>query len=234
MSNEAPNKALNAEIEAQICAVGLERDKPVVICDVDEVLFQFLIPLERFFADVGYRLEMHSNASLFGNVYATGSETPIGDKEVSTLLHKFYDRDVESQPPIPGAAAALAGLSKRASVVIITNLPAAYGSRRQRALRAHGMNYPLIINSGPKGIALTRLLHEHRAPSFFIEDMYTHLVSAARIEGLHCVQFAADRRLARLVERAENAHQVKGWGQAVRYIEARLDQAGRTSVTSGM
>ncbi|MCY4035811.1 MAG: hypothetical protein OXF24_01655 [Hyphomicrobiales bacterium] len=226
--------ALNAETEAQICAVGLEHDKPVVICDVDEVLFQFLIPLERYLADVGHRLEMRSNASLFGNVYATGSETPIENEEVGALLEKFYERDVESQPPIPGAAAALAGLSKRARVVIITNLPAAYGSRRQRALRVHGMDYPLIVNSGPKGKALAKLLHGHKAPSFFIEDMHMHLVSAAQIKGLHCVQFAADTRLARLVKRAENAYHAKGWGPAARYIEARLDQAGRTSVTSGM
>ena len=228
------NETLNTETEAQICRVGLERDKPVVICDVDEVLFQFLIPLERYLADFGYRLEMHSNASLYGNVYATGSETPVENEEVGALLEKFYERDVESQPPIPCAAVALAGLSRRARVVIITNLPAAYGGRRQRALRTHGMNYPLIINSGLKGRALTRLLHGHKAPSFFVEDMHTHLVSAAQIEGLHCVQFAADIRLARLVERAEHAHQVRGWGATVRYIEARLDQAGRTSVTSGM
>lgn len=228
------NEVLNVETEAQICAVGLERDRPVVICDVDEVLFQFLIPFERYLADVGCRLEMHSNASLFGNVYAAGSEMPIKDEEVSELLGKFYKRDVESQPPIPGAAVALAGLSKRVRVVIITNLPSAYGNRRQRALRVHGMDYPLIINSGLKGTALTRLLRGHRAPSFFIEDMHAHLVSAARIKGLHCVQFAANIHLARLVERAENAHQVRGWGPAVRYIEARLDQAGRTSVTSGM
>lgn len=228
------NEVLSAETEAQICAVGLEHDKPVVICDVDEVLFQFLVPLERYLADVGHRLEMRSNASLFGNVYAAGSETPVKNEEVSALLEKFYERNVESQPPIPGAATALAGLSKRARVVIITNLPTAYGNRRRRALRVHGMDYPLIVNSGPKGRALAKLLYGHRAPSFFIEDMHVHLVSAARIEGLHCVQFAADIRLASLVERAENAYHAKGWGSTVRYIEARLDQAGRTWVTSGM
>ena len=228
------DEPLDAETESQIHAVGLGRDEPVVVCDADEVLFQFLIPLERYLGDIGYRLEMHSNASLFGNVFEEGSDIPVEDMKVVKLLKRFYERDVESQPPIPGAAAALAELSRHARVAIVTNIPPAYRIRRQRALRVHGMDYPLVINSGNKAKALTKLLQGHRAPSFFVEDMHMHLISAAQIEGLRCVQFAADIRLARLVERAENAYQARGWGPAFRYIKAQMDQAGRTSMTSGI
>ena len=223
---------LHPDTKAQIDALSLDSNHPVVICDADEVLFQFLIHLEGYLGDAGYRLDLRTS-SLFGNIYAHGSDAPVETEKVWELLQAFYARDVEALRPIPGASKALADLSRQARVVIVTNLPFAYREGRRRALQVHGMNYPLITNQGKKGIALARLLHKQKAPAFFIEDMEVHLRSAAAIERLHCVQFIADKRLARVAERAEHAYQADNWQRTREYIEERLAQAGRTSVTSG-
>ena len=228
---------LHPDTEAQIAALSLQPKHPAIICDADEVLFQFLIPLEEHLRRTGWRLDLRKPPSLYGTVFPVGGGEAMKDEAVGAMLEGFYARHVEALHPIPGAAAALAQLSRRAQILIVTNLPFAYRDGRRRALLAHGMDYPLIANRGPKGPTVAKLLQKHQAPAFFVEDMHSHLDSAAEIEGLHCIQLVTHRRLAEVMEPAPHAWQARNWSQARRHIESCLNggyiPSGRTSTTSG-
>ena len=214
---------LHAETEAQIAALSLRPERPVVICDADEVLFQFLIALEEHLKRTGWRLDLRKPPSLYGNIFPAGGGAAMEDEAVVDMLEAFYASHVEALQPIPGAAQALAALSRRAQVLIVTNLPFAYRDGRRRALLAHGMDYPVIANSGRKGAAVKKLLQGHNAPAFFVEDMRIHLDSAKDIDGLCCIQLITHRRLAEVMERASHAWQARNWSETLRHIEARLE-----------
>lgn len=228
-------QSLHPDTESQIAALSLDPGNPVIICDADEVLFQFLIRFEMYLGDRGCKLELSYPASLHGTIFPLDRQDPLGDGDVARLLDDFYDRDVEAMQPMPGAREALSNLSSESQILILTNLPFIHRERRERTLKVHGMDYPLISNSGLKGVALERLLGNHRAPAFFVEDMSVHLLSAAAIPGLQCIQFIANRRLAKTAKRAEGIYQADSWHQLQCYIESHLQiHTGRTSATSGM
>lgn len=236
MPDSAP---LPPDIEAQIAALPPEPHRPLVICDADEVLFQFLAGLEEWLDANGWRWEARRPASLYGTILPKDGGAPMGDESVGAMLENFYATHVETLRPIPDAAESLNALARHARVLIVTNLPPAYKEGRLRALRAHGMAHPLIVNRGLKGAALARLLHRHRAPAFFVEDMSVHLESVEGIAGLECIQLITHRRLAEATEPAANAWQAREWRAVRRRIESRLTalgyiSSGRTSVTSGI
>lgn len=233
-------QTLHPDTEAQIAALSLDSVRPVIICDADEVLFQFLACFEMFLRESGLRLELRYPASLHKSIFPLTKNTPVDDVTCGKLLKNFYERDVENMHPIPGAREALASLSGRAQILILTNIPFAYCERRKSALRNHGMDYPLIANRGLKGVALARLLDNQKAPAFFVEDMSVHLFSAATIPGLHCIQFIHHEGLKETAKRAEGIYQAdKGWDELRLHIESQLNaddavHTGRTSATSGM
>ena len=236
---ESPTESLHPDTEAQIAALTLDATHPLIICDADEVLFQFLIAFENHLECAGWRLQLRKPPSLFGSIFPVGGGEAADNERVFALLEDFYVRRVEALLPIPGAAQALNELARRAQIIVVTNLPPAHQNGRRRAMLVHGMDYPLIVNHGRKGAAVARVLRNHRAPAFFIEDMQVHLASAAAVEGLHCIQLVTHRRLAEVMEIAANAWQARNWHQLRLYIEARLNAggwsvSGRTSATSGM
>ena len=128
----------------------------------------------------------------------------------------------------PGASEALEALSRRAQVVVLSNLPWARRRERRRALTDNGMDYPLVSNTGPKGPAVAALARRAGAPAFFIDDGPNHhesvAASAGAVRRLHMI---ADRRLARLCAPAPSAHyRVDDWPAARAIIEAELAAAG--------
>ena len=64
-------------------------NRPLVVCDIDEVVFEFVTPFEAFLTDNGHELRATS-FRLHGNVFGLedGSETPAD--EVSRLLEVFF------------------------------------------------------------------------------------------------------------------------------------------------
>jgi hypothetical protein len=109
--------------------------------------------------------------------------------------------------PAPGAADALASLSNRASIVILTNAPEHGRDERARWLKRHGMDYPLVINSGLKGPAAASLAARTQKASAFIDDLLPNLSSvAADAPGVKTFQMVADPRLRPLAPSDPDNH----------------------------
>lgn len=206
----------------QIDAIRIEAGRPLIITDADEVLFAFMAGLERYLNGEGFTFDWSSFA-ISGNVRRADG-TVVPRDEVRGHLAVFFDRHTEELDPVDDAAAVLSALSQRAQIVVLSNLPAAQGAARQRALIRHGMDYPLIVNEGLKGPAVRLMADRAAAPTVFIDDIpHNHSSVATAAPDVHRLHFVADPRLARLLPPAgDSHHRADRWPEARMFIEDRL------------
>ena len=143
-----------SETRRQIAELSIAADKPLIICDVDEVVLHFLRGLEEHLAENGLWLDPAS-FSLNGNIKYANTDDPLPGHEIGALLEAFFEASVGSLDPIDGAAEALDRFNGDASVIMLTNMPHQHRAARIRNLNDHAMPYPVISNSGRKGPAVS-------------------------------------------------------------------------------
>ncbi len=191
---------------ADIDLPQIPEDRPLLIVDVDEVLGLFMHGFGAFVAKQGYELRLERFA-LFQNLYRPGQPEPLDMETGRTLFNEFFRHGSEEMLPTPHAVDSLAALSEHASIVILTNAPDHCREPRGRWLARHGMDYPLLINSGPKGSVVAALAARTRAPSAFVDDLIINLDSAAEAApAVHRFQLVADPRLAALAPTSPDRH----------------------------
>ncbi|MXN64151.1 hypothetical protein GR183_04490 [Stappia sp. GBMRC 2046] len=210
---------------------GLPRtDRPLIICDVDEVVLHFISHLEIFMGKQGYRFTDH-RYRLNGNIVGTDG-TALPKDAVRALLTGFFDAHTANQRPVDGAAQALATLSNRADIVLLTNLPGRHNKPvRENLLANHGIRFPLVTNSGPKGGAVSALAAGRRQPVVFIDDSPTNLRSVqSSYARATLIQFIADERFFASADPIEGIHlKTNDWRHTCTYIERLLGSKGSIS-----
>ncbi len=170
---------LSEVTERQVAALILSRDRPLVICDVDEVVVHFTRAFEVYIAKQDLWLD------------------PL-PAEVGQLIGLFFAERTRHLEPIEGAVEWLLQIGKWAEIVLLSNLPhEAAGARRQN-LRDLGLDYPLITNSGPKGPAVKAIAGERRQRLVFIDDSPPFIASVhEHVPDAYLIHFLHDRRFAR-------------------------------------
>ena len=208
----------------QIGALELS-DRPLVICDVDEVVVHFTRDFEAYIAAHGLWLDPASFA-LNGNVRHQHDHSPAADSVVMDVVSKFFTDRTLHQEPIDGAVDALLELGERANVVMLTNLPHSAGEDRRQNLARHGLPFPIVTNSGPKGPAIAELVRLTQKPAVFIDDSPSFIASAYdHTPDVHLVHFLHDERFARHVERMDFVSLRTGrWDEAHSHIMALIDE----------
>lgn len=197
---------LPAPVAEQLAALSLRPGLPLVIADADEVLFYFMRGLERFLESQGLYFDWQSYA-LYGNIRRRDDESPVAAEALHPLLEQFFAEATELLEPVEDAATSLARLAERCQVVVLSNVPLPARAARERALNRHGMAYPLIANSGPKGPAVAALTAMTAGPAMFIDDIpHNHSSVAKMAPAVHRLHFIADRRLAALLGTAPDCH----------------------------
>ena len=211
----------------QLDALVLEAGRPLVITDADEVLFLFLQGFEAYLEDNGHYLDLSSFA-LVGNIKNAATEEMAPVEVAKDLLDGFFRDRTETMTPVPGAAAALAALSTRAQVVVLSNLPESSRTAREKALNRAGMPYPVVANIGLKGPVVRHMADRVQAPVWFLDDIpHNHTSVAQAAPDVQRVHFVADPRLARLIGPAEHSnHRVDDWDEVRRLIEGELARLG--------
>ncbi|MEE8370890.1 MAG: HAD family hydrolase [Sphingomonadales bacterium] len=214
-------------VKDQIEKLSLVGDRPLIICDADEVLVQFVAPLEAFLNRQGCSLRLRSFA-LVGNVFDSKTGEELDRERVFGLIDGFFTDCVADCLPVEGAVEALESLRGRAEIVILTNVPHHARQARQEVFAAQGMPYPLIANAGQKGPAVKALTAAREAPVIFVDDIPFHHASVAEHAGsTHRIHFVADPRLQKLLEPAEHAHvRIDDWALARDHIDEHLKAAG--------
>ncbi|WP_137391379.1 hypothetical protein [Rhodoligotrophos defluvii] len=188
---------ISPETQQQIAALTLAHHKPLIVCDVDEVVVHFLRAFEAWLDEHDCWLDPASFA-LNGNVKRRSDGQPISTEELSHHFREFLAARTAEFEEIENASKSLRHLSEIADVVMLTNLPQAYYADRQRNLRALGMPYPIVVNEGPKGPAMQQITAASQAPVIFIDDTPTNVASVCQtLPEVHVVHFMQDPRFSR-------------------------------------
>ena len=203
------------------CAVS--PTAPLVIVDVDEVLAQFMRGFGAFIGRHGFELRIDRFA-LFQNIYRPGETEHLDLIAGKALFDDFFRDGADDLVPAEGAADALADLSTRAEVVILTNAPEHGRLARAKWLKTHGFDYPLIINSGPKGPPAADLAARTTGGAVFIDDLLPQLESVAeKAPSVGRFQMVSDERLRPLAPCAPDRHvRIDDWVRLKTAIEERL------------
>jgi hypothetical protein len=175
------------ELNDALSALSVDAGLGLAIIDVDEVLALFIQGFDKFLRPHGYEFRLQ-NFALFSNVYLAGAEAPVPVAEARALFDRFFSSGCGEIEPAPGAAAGLARIAEVANIVILTNAPETARTLRGGWLKQHGMDYPMILNSGPKGPAVAVLAERTRGPVMFVDDLISNLDSVA-VEAPRVIRF---------------------------------------------
>ncbi|OCW56730.1 hypothetical protein [Hoeflea olei] len=151
-------------------------DRPLIVCDIDEVVLEFITPFQAFLVANGHELRATS-FRLNGNVFslADGSETP--NAEVARLEEAFFAAQDAWQTPVPRAAESLERLARDADIVFLTAMPPRHRALRRGLLSKYGFDYPMIATEAAKGPAVSALHGERPQRLVFIDDIFINLNS---------------------------------------------------------
>jgi hypothetical protein len=186
--------------------MGIDPGRPLLIVDVDEVLGLFMQGFGTFLEGRGYEFRVDRFA-LFQNIYRPGAAEHLPIEEGRAHFDDFFRYACADMVPAPGGAEALRDLSRQAGVVILTNAPGHGRLARARWLGRHGMDYPLILNSGPKGPLASSLASQVRGRAVFIDDLLPNLDSVAEhAPAVTRFQHVADPRLQPLAPSKPDLH----------------------------
>jgi hypothetical protein len=207
--------------DLQACEVS--PTSPLIIVDVDEVLARFMHGFGVFIERHGFELRIDRFA-LFQNIYRPGETEHLDLIAGRVLFDDFFRDGADDLAPAIGAADALADLSTRAEVVILTNAPEHGRLARAKWLKTHGFDYPLIINSGPKGAPAADLAGRTTGPAVFIDDLLPQLESVAdKAPTVGRFQMVSDERLRPFAPSAPDRHvRIDEWPRLKTAIEERL------------
>lgn len=200
-------------------------DRPLVICDVDEVILHLIPHLERYLArhDLFF---LNHDYKFTGNIAHQANRQRISPEEVRRHLHDFFDQESHRQEMVAGASEALASMAQTHEVLLLTNLPGEHNKpARETLLASYGIPFPVLTNSGPKGGAVAALAAERSGPVVFIDDSPTNHTSVnASLPSAIQIQFIADDRFRANVAPESHIDLLTGsWSETSRFVAATLN-----------
>ena len=213
---DPPRRAPSLEL------LGLSRERPLVIVDVDEVLGLFMAGFGAFIAERGYELRFERFA-LFQNIYRPGASEPVDLAEGRELFDEFFRTGCGELEPAPGAVEALRRLKPKAEILILSNAPATAERLRGDWLKRHGLPHALILSSGPKGPITATLTAQTTGKTAFVDDLIPNLDSVAEHSPETATfQHVADLRLRPLAPRSDRHPRIDDWPELGEAIEAAI------------
>ncbi|MDF1777457.1 MAG: hypothetical protein P1V13_15590 [Rhizobiaceae bacterium] len=150
-------------------------DRPLIVCDVDEVVLEFLTPFGKYLRANGHEL-LPRSFRLTGNIVSLENQQEASADRVSTMLEDFFATQLDWQTPTHDVGEILSNLSALADILFLTAMPPRHYDARRALLDRHGLTYPLIATVEAKGPLIRDLHAERTQPLVFIDDMaYNHL-----------------------------------------------------------
>ena len=198
-------------------------DKPLLICDVDEVVLHLVDPFAQVLLERGYTLKTHS-FKLTGNVFHAATGREATQDEVWAGLEQLFREQAKRQHIVEGAVEGLRSVAEDVDIVFLTNMPHEFGDTRRNYLADHGLDFPLITNSRSKVPAIRSILSHTALPVGFIDDTPKNLEQVREgTPDVHLFHFMANDQFREMVGTIEGAHFSTGdWAAASPGIRAVL------------
>ena len=198
-------------------------DRPLIVCDVDEVVLEFVSPLSNYLVANGHEL-LPRSFRLTGNIVSIedGSETPV--EQVHELLNSFFANQFDWQIPTKSVSTTLNSLSAVADILFLTAMSPRHYNVRRALLDRHDMPFPLVATESAKG-PLIRDLHDGRQqPLILVDDMVYNLASvkehAPHARTLHYMANEQFRALA--PHPGDDVIQARSWPDIERIVKDHI------------
>jgi len=203
--------------------------RPLIISDCDEVLLHMVAPFKDWLEasqGVTFNLEGHNFAEAL-RWQASGEL--LDPASIWRMLGRFFDTQMDNQPPISGAVEGINTLAEKADIVILTNLVDERREKRAEQLAAVGIHARVFTNQGPKGPALKAIIDEY-APTraLFIDDLAQHHASVAEITPhVTRLHLCGEPMIAHAIDCAHKAGHAEAridrWDEALPWLLERLE-----------
>jgi len=200
---------------------NLDPQKPLLICDVDEVVLHFVAPFEDFLKGKNAQLNKRS-FKLSGNIIDLPTGQAYSMEESGELIQEFHNISVDQQDVVEGAVPGLQQLSEIYEVVFLTNVAATLTQRRSAHLTSIGAPYPVLQNEGSKAEMVHLLSKDITAPIVFIDDLPPHHHAVKAMDPrINCIHFMADATFRAIVSfDGEIGKKTENWHEIVDHCKA--------------
>lgn len=200
-------------------------DRPLVICDVDDVVLEFLRPFEAYLAASGSKL-LPRTFRLHGNIISLETEAALQDQAVTQLIEDFFDAQERWQTPFAQAVDTLHALDKDFDVVFLTAMPPRFAEQRRRLLDQLQLRFPMIATETPKGPVVKAMHGDRPLPLAFIDDMAHNLHSVGQhMQDCLLIHMMPDSEIHRLAPKPEGTVQrAADWPHAGEILNAHFKQ----------
>ena len=179
--------------------IKLNKLKPIIVCDADEVIFQFMTTFEKHLKE--NHLKFNWNSYALSNNILDNKNRPLDDFEIKNVLSDFFDQKTLTMKLVKGAQSTLNNLSKFFEILILSNIPHKNYKLRKRALKENGINFPFVSNSGEKGLIVNSITQNHPGVCWFIDDSPFQIKSVKKHSpSTQTIHFTQNKRLSDLME----------------------------------
>lgn len=198
-------------------------DRPLVVCDVDDVVLQFATPFEAFLETRGHRL-LPRSFKLTGNIVTGADETVIEAPAVKALIDAFFLEQERWQTPFADAVDSLHALGGDCDLVFLTAMPPRHAEVRRRLLDQLTLHFPMIATEDAKGPMVARLHRQRPLPVAFVDDMVHNLHSVSEhVPNCLLVYLPPPLEIFRFApDPHETVRRVSTWPEAAKLIRAHV------------
>jgi hypothetical protein len=178
---------------AQIAEIA-HSHRPLVVCDVDEVVLEFVAPFQRWLGERNLYLSTES-FRLTGNIRDRNSHEPVAQDTIGALIDGYFADQQAFQRAVAGCVDALTRIACVADIVLLTAMPHRHRETRRALLDREGLPFPLITTEAAKGPAVVALRGSNR-PVAFLDDLpHNHLSVAEHVPGALLIHLMAFKPL---------------------------------------
>lgn len=201
--------------------------RPLVVCDIDEVVLEFIDPLDRYLNSIGHKLYPDSY-KLTGNIRSIADNIVATQDDFVRMQEAFFAAQDKWQVPARGVDAALRSLSHDADIVFLTAMPPRHHDIRRMLLDLHGLDFPMIATEEPKGPVVASLIGGRDVRAVFIDDIVRNLGSVREhVPGCLLIHLMANQIFRAMAPKPdEDIVIADDWADAERLIREHLGFAG--------
>jgi hypothetical protein len=215
------NKDIDMKSISDIISPSSER--PLIVCDVDEVVLEFLTPFQSFLLAQDKQLRANSFA-LHGNIFDLNTKNAVENEKVSSLIDDFFADQLNWQMLLPNVDQSLKELSEDIDVLFLTAMPPKYFSTRKKLLESLDLNFPLIATQEAKGPFLKEANTHIDDKVFFIDDMiYNHHSVAEHAPDTHHISIMANQEFKAIAPKLdEYIYDADDWIDIKSHIQSKF------------
>ena len=174
------------------------KNKPLIVCDADEVIFDFMNSFERYLQSNSLHFSWKSYA-LNGNILNNNNKA-IDKDEVHNIINNFFKNKTVSMELVNGAKTSLHKLAESFNILILSNIPFEFYKKRKIALKKYDLNFPFFANKGPKGKTLDYISQIHKGNIWFIDDSPYQIKSVKQeANNINTILFINNKKLEDLI-----------------------------------